>query len=355
MTDNDERSQRFRIGEAVTLVRYMSLESVAEDLRGKSNQLWVFDTNTESLLGGRPEPSVVLEPGERWKKWESVDRILSAAVDARIGRDGLLIGCGGGVVCDLCAFASSIYMRGCRALLMPSTLLAMVDAALGGKTGMDYHGYKNMIGSFYPAEEVRIASGFLATLPEREFRGGLAEVIKHSLLVRSGLRDLLVKRRDEVLAKNPPLLQQIVFDAVAVKGEVVEEDPKEIGRRAILNLGHTFAHALESVSGFSSVSHGEAVGWGIDKALRLGVRLGITSPAYMEEVSHMLESYGFELATPGGLTDEILPAMQQDKKKRRGRVRFVLQREWGDTIVQEVDESEVRAILDESATSRADR
>lgn len=335
----------YRLGEFETRVRFLSREQAPEQLSEGVQCLWVFDSNTRSLVDATVDNALVLPPGEQHKSWTSVDKILYEAVNLGLGRDACFVGCGGGVVCDLCAFAASIYMRGARLVLIPTTLLAMVDAALGGKTGMDYGGYKNMVGTFFPASEVRVVVDYLRTLPEREFRSGMAEVIKHSLLVRNDLKDRLRSKREKIMRRDPDVLAEVIPEAMAVKGEIVAEDLRETGRRATLNLGHTFAHALESAAGFAGMSHGEAVGWGIEKALRLGVRIGVTPSDYASEVTDFLRAYGFRLDTPAGLIDPILAAMHMDKKKRAGRVRFILQRDWGDTFLREVDESAVREVL----------
>jgi 3-dehydroquinate synthase len=298
-------------------------------------------------VGGGFDHEVVLPAGERHKNWESVDAIVDAALRAGLGRDGTIVGCGGGVVTDVAAFAASIFMRGCRVVLVPTTLLAMVDAAFGGKTGIDFGNYKNMVGSFHPAYELRIAVGFLSSLPQRDFRSGLAEVLKHSLLVRSGLRTQLQSRRDAILSVDLSLLEEIVADALSVKARIVEQDFLENGIRAHLNLGHTFGHALESVTGFHDFTHGEGVAWGIDKAMRTGVRLGATDPSYAAEVRSLLDSYGFSLDNLPDRASMLVEAMRQDKKKRAGHVRFVLQRGWGETYVAPVDDEIILSVLRE--------
>lgn len=345
MSEN-RTSTEYRVGDRTTTVRFVERDAAFKGIAGSGGFVYVFDRNTRPLVSGILEPSVVLDAGEEHKEWRSVDKILRGAVSGEVGRDGVFVGCGGGVVCDIVGFAAAIYMRGCSVVLVPTTLLAMVDAAFGGKTGIDFDGYKNMVGSFHPAMELRIAVEFLATLSERDYRSGLAEVLKHSLLERSGLRSLLTDRRAAVLQRDGDLMRGVVEDALAVKARVVGRDFRETGERAHLNLGHTFGHALESVTDFS-FTHGEAVAWGIDKALRTGVRLGETDPAYAAEVTSLLEAYGFELGNLPGKAPELLAAMRQDKKKRRGRVRFVLQRGWGETYLSEVDDEVVLAALSE--------
>lgn len=327
--------------------------------RLSSPALWVFDEKTASLFSrnfpefagktdGNPVPRVVLPEGEQGKNWNSVEQILETALDRKLGRDSLICGVGGGVVCDMAAFAASVYMRGCRLLLFPTTLLAMADAAVGGKTGMDFRGYKNMVGSFYPAEEVRLWLPALSSLPAEEYLSGLGEIFKAALLRDdNGLLELLETRKEDLLNRDPELLRSVLRRAVAVKADIVEEDFKETGRRAFLNLGHTFAHALETVSGFSR-KHGHAVVWGIDRALHLGCSLGLTDPAYRERVRTLFREYGYCLEYPLA-PEPFLEAMEKDKKNSgsspRKTLRLVLQKNRGDTRIVSVDQERIRRIL----------
>jgi 3-dehydroquinate synthase len=272
---------------------------------------------------------------------------LRQALRAGLERDSLFVGVGGGVVCDLTAFAASLYMRGCRLILYPTSLLAMVDAALGGKTAINLQSAKNAIGTFYPAEELRLCIRLLATLPRRELRAGLAEALKTALLGDGELLELLERQKTEVLKGDPALLEQVVFRCLAVKGRIVENDFREGGSRAILNLGHTFGHALESATGFRRVSHGEAVAWGLARALDLGVRLGVSARGLASRVVNLLRGYGYALETPQGITaGKLLQAMQADKKKRSGHLRLVLLRRVGEAEVREVEAQAIRDTLE---------
>lgn len=294
----------------------------------------------------RPADNVVLmEPGEDNKTWDQVAAVLNAGFARGLARDGYIVGLGGGVVCDMAAFAASLYMRGCRLCLVPTTLLAQVDASLGGKTGINFGGYKNMVGSFYPADQLRIIPELNASLPEREYLSGLGEVVKHAFLADPALLELLETRRDAVLARSPELLPRLVWDSLLVKAGVVERDFKERGERAHLNLGHTFAHGLESAAGFGAWSHGEAVAWGMAKAARLSQRLGLCGADYAERVVGLLRAYGYRCSAPDVPADAIIKAMLMDKKKQGGAVRFVLQRGPQDTTMQAVGEADLRAVL----------
>lgn len=335
----------YRAGSYPTAIEFPPPESLMP--RPGTRSLFVLDDHTRKLFPSIPESTLVLESGETQKDWTNVDRILRAALEAGLGRDGNIVGIGGGVICDTAAFAASIYMRGCRLILIPTTLLAMVDAAFGGKTGINLAGLKNMVGTFYPASEIRISTEVLGTLPEREYRSGLAEVIKSAMLADANLFHLIVERREDVLSRNPTLLEEIVRRSLAVKAAFVEADPTERGIRAHLNLGHTFAHAVESGVGLGSWTHGEAVAWGICRALDAGVQVGLTDPSYREEVVSLLDAYGYRTAPRevSVSTDALIELMTSDKKKRGGTVRFVLQRRLCDTLLEPVDTETLRAIL----------
>jgi 3-dehydroquinate synthase len=307
--------------------------------------LLVVDQNIFSLHSSRLVPdeaaSVVSVPaGENSKSWEQAREILTRALQAGLDREGMIVGIGGGMVCDLAAFCASVYMRGCRLILVPTSLLAMVDASLGGKTAVNLEGLKNLVGTFYPAEEIRIRIDFLESLPDREFRSGLAEVIKTALLDDEELVTLLEVERERFLRRDLGLLSEAVRRCLIAKARVVEEDFHESGRRAILNLGHTFAHALEAASGLGVWTHGEAVAWGTARAARLGVLLGVTPGAHADRTLALLEAYGYRVESDAGVQPErLVAAMRADKKRRRGKLRLVLQRGIGDTVVQAVDET----------------
>lgn len=336
---------RFRFGEFQTRVRF-SEHGPEHDLAG-ADVLAVFDRTVRRLYGLNSVRAVVLPAGEMAKAWRWAQRILEAALEAGLGRDGRLAGVGGGVVCDLTAFAASLYMRGCRLALYPTTLLAMVDAALGGKTALNLGGAKNLVGTFYPAEELVIWIPALATLPPRELRCGLAEAIKTALLGDPELLELLRERRADLLRGDPVALRQVVRRCLAVKGRIVENDLREAGGRAILNLGHTFAHALESATGFRGYRHGEAVAWGLGRALALGVALGVTDRGLAAELTTLLEGYGFQLGNPPRVAARsLLAAMRADKKRQAGDLRFVLVRDVGRAEVLAVEEEPVLAALE---------
>ncbi|MDR2143911.1 MAG: 3-dehydroquinate synthase [Treponema sp.] len=283
-------------------------------------------------IAGKSAP-LVLPPGERYKNWDSVKSILEKARERGLGRDGLFVAVGGGVICDLTAFSASVYMRGAKLALVPTTLLAMADAALGGKTGFDLGDIKNLIGTFYPAGEIFISLETLETLPEREWKSGMAEIIKAAVLDSGfGAKTLELFRDPGAVftEKSPekPLIEKLIAMAVKVKGSIVEADPRETGgERALLNLGHSFGHALETAAGLGRLSHGEAVAWGIARSCELGLALGITPPERAKTIGEILSAWGYMTSAPCPVPFDLAlfkKALLSDKKKKSGKLRFVV-------------------------------
>jgi len=311
--------------------------------------LLICDTNTEFLAakirGDADIPLCTLESGESHKNWQSVETILRSARDAGLGRDGTFIGVGGGVIGDLSAFAASIYMRGCSVALVSTTLLGMVDASLGGKTGFDLFGVKNFAGTFFPARHVYMPMESLASLPLPEWKSGMAELIKTAILDSDDflgeLASLAAAFPDGSFSGGfPPdfasrvlapgtVLSRCISRAARFKGTIVEEDPLETGtRRVLLNLGHTFGHALEATAGLGTISHGEAVAWGIARSCDLGLSLGTCPPQRAERIRALLSAYGYETAAPHPLmscaSGAFMQALSSDKKKRSGNLSFIV-------------------------------
>jgi 3-dehydroquinate synthase len=288
-------------------------------------------------------PCGVLTPGESSKNWQAVEQILRSAQEAGLGRDCLFIACGGGVVSDLAGFAASVYMRGVKLVIVSTSLLGMADAAMGGKTGFDLFGVKNLAGTFYPARLVYLPLDSLKTLPPGEWKSGFAELIKTAVLDGESFFRLL---EDAVPADNSPAsvpretLEEAIRRAAAYKGRIVEEDPRETGdRRALLNLGHSFAHALESSAGLGRISHGEAVAWGMARSCELGLALGRTPPDRARRIKKLLTAYGYETSAPHPLMGDegaFMKALGKDKKNRGGRGVFIVPAAAGAEILREV-------------------
>jgi 3-dehydroquinate synthase len=273
-----------------------------------------------------------------------VNAVLTRCTEHSLGRDATIAGVGGGVICDITALAASLYMRGCRLVLVPTTLLAMVDASLGGKTGIDFLGYKNLVGTFYPAHRIVIAPGAVRSLPDREYLSGLAEVIKTALIGDAGLLGLLENERERILAREIGAVEEMIRRSLAVKGRIVEDDPREKGNRIFLNLGHTFGHALESASGFTGWTHGEALAWGIGRALSAGLRFGMTDPAFARRVRALLRRYGYRLEADAGF-EALEAAFGLDKKRSAGITRLVIHCGVGDVRVRDAAPEDLAAAL----------
>jgi 3-dehydroquinate synthase len=288
-------------------------------------------------------PVSVLRPGEAGKNWAAVESILRSAGEAGLGRDCLFIACGGGVISDLAGFAASVYMRGVGLAVVSTSLLGMVDAAMGGKTGFDLFGIKNLAGTFYPARLVYLPPDSLDSLPAEEWKSGFAELIKTAVLAGEELFSLLEK---EAGGGNSPaslpreILEEAVYQAAAYKGRIVAADPRETGdRRALLNLGHSFAHALESSAGLGRLSHGEAVAWGLARSCELGLALGRTPPDRAGRIKNLLRAWGYEISSPHPLMgdmEKFMAALGKDKKNRGGKGVFIVPAAQGAEILREV-------------------
>lgn len=297
---------------------------------------------------------LVLASGEINKTIETVLLILEKAMELSLTRNSLFLGIGGGVITDLVAFAASLYKRGANLELVPTTLLAMVDAAIGGKTGCDFQGYKNSIGSFYPASKLYIAPELIKTQSEKEYLSGLAEVLKTGLLFSEKLVHLMKDEKDALLKRDNNLLMNIVKRCVQAKAQVVEKDLTEKNIRMLLNLGHTFGHALESILGLGLISHGEAVAWGISRAIALSEHLGLCEREYREDVFAILKLYNWSTANihpqclEKGLqncAEKLIDAMKQDKKNQDSNISFVLQKGINDSLVEKIDLEKILAVL----------
>ncbi|AEC01754.1 3-dehydroquinate synthase [Parasphaerochaeta coccoides] len=314
-----------------------------------ANVLWVMDEHTSQLLRPLPPIHVILEAGEPSKNWRNVEIILRTAVQEGLARDAAFVGIGGGVLCDMTAFAASLFMRGCSLVLVPTTLLCMTDAALGGKTAIDYMGGKNLVGTFYPARDILIFPELLKSLPEGEYVNGLAEMLKHALLTEdeSLYRTFLTKKKN-ILDRDPVLLRTLIGLSLDVKAAYISRDPEEKnGIRQALNLGHTFGHALESLGGFRSWSHGAAVAWGIGRALEAGTMLGLTEPRFAAGAQKLLAMYGYDMDYRIGRGEwmQFRQNILRDKKKEDGHVHFILLEKQGIPIRRMVDEQMIQALV----------
>lgn len=300
--------------------------SVAKDLQSllpKGRVVAIIDSEVDALTNISeliPE-SVLIPGGEENKNLQLADMLWQELIDSKVDRDTFVLGIGGGVVTDLVGFVASTFMRGVRFGLVPTTLMGQVDAAIGGKCAINLGGYKNMVGVFSPADFVLCDASLLATLPERELRSGVAELIKSAIVGDGDLWALLEENNFDALQKEPSLLEEMMTRSVAVKCGIVATDPYDRGMRRLLNLGHTMAHAIESLS--DDYTHGEAVAVGLVWAARVAAGRGILSSEVAERIVAVVEKYG--LPTSVTLSEEeLMEAMTHDKKSSGGGVKIVL-------------------------------
>ena len=293
-----------------------------------------------------------LAPGESCKSLPELQKTLEWMAGAGLDRGAVVLGIGGGAASDHAGFAAAVYLRGVPFAICPTTLLAMVDASVGGKTGVDLGAGKNLVGAFHQPRAVVADLGFLTTLPARERIAGLAEVVKSGLIADAALFARLEADADRLggtagastPSEDEPELARVIAAAVQMKADVVTEDERESGRRAILNFGHTVGHAIESASAYELL-HGEAVALGMMAALSLGVSLGVTPPAVRERTRALLRRLGLPVDVEHRLTPEVLARIDVDKKRRGQSVRFVLVGEPGTCTLRDIALDELRARL----------
>jgi 3-dehydroquinate synthase len=267
---------------------------------------------------------IVVEHGERAKGWSTLERVFDALLAARLGRDATVVALGGGVVGDLAGFAAAVYQRGIPFIQVPTTLLAQVDSSVGGKTAINHPRGKNMIGAFHQPRVVISDVATLDSLPERELRSGLAEVIKHGAALDAPFFDWLERHIAKLLARDRGALAYAVRRSCELKAAVVAEDERETGRRALLNLGHTFGHAIETATGFGPWLHGEAVAAGMAMAADLSARTGRLPRADAERIRALIARAGLPTRPPRLARELWRELIALDKKSAAGRVRFVL-------------------------------
>ncbi len=286
-----------------------------------------------------------LPDGEAAKAWPQIETVLAALLKGGLHRGDTVAAVGGGVVTDLVGFAAAIFLRGIDWIAVPTTLLAMVDAAVGGKTGINLPAGKNLAGAFWPPRLVAADVATLATLPSRELRAGLVEIVKHAWIADRGLLELLDRPVDGPSSLPPARWRELVARAVAVKAEVVEADEREAGRRAALNLGHTVGHALEAVTDYRRFLHGEAVAWGLLAVVELSARRGLMSPASATRLTSAVTMLGPLPPLDDLSADRILEHLARDKKRDDGGVAWVLPTDDGVVLAQRVPTAEVREVL----------
>lgn len=292
----------------------------------------------------------VLPAGEQYKTLQSIEKIHNVAFDNHLERSSTMVALGGGVIGDMTGFAAATWLRGIAVVQVPTSLLAMVDASIGGKTGVNHPQGKNLIGAFHQPSLVLIDPSVLATLPEREFRAGMAEVIKYGIIWHEGLFNQLeqAERLDQMCSVSEELLHDILKHSCQAKADVVSQDEKEAGLRAILNYGHTIGHAVESLTGYKSVNHGEAVGIGMVAAGAIATTMELWPQTATDRQLAIIQKTNLPTQLPTTLNiDDILHTLRSDKKVKSGKVRFVLPKRIGEAFVtDQVTDEIIRSVLE---------
>jgi 3-dehydroquinate synthase len=290
-----------------------------------------------------------LPAGERYKTLNSIQKLYDIALENRLERSSTMVALGGGVIGDMVGFAAATWLRGINVVQIPTSLLAMVDSAIGGKTGVNHPQGKNLIGAFHQPRLVLIDPEVLKTLPAREFRAGMAEVIKYGVIWDTELFSQLEasKHLDQLRYVKSDLINSIITHSCQAKAEVVSKDEKEAGLRAILNYGHTIGHAVESLTNYKLLKHGEAVGIGMVAAGDIAVELGLWQQADTDRQNALIKKAGLPTKLPAGLDIEaMIDALQLDKKVKSGKVRFVLPTQIGAVkVTDEVPTETIRKVL----------
>jgi shikimate kinase/3-dehydroquinate synthase len=338
-----ERSYAVEIGGDFARERLPDLLRTASSVVLVSDET-VFGLHGAAIRAALGDPALVLlAPGEQHKQLASVERIWRAAQGAEADRKACFVALGGGVVSDIAGFAAASYLRGVRWIGVPTTLLAMVDASVGGKTGVDLGSAKNAVGAFHQPAAVLCDVAMLATESARGFRSALAEVVKTAIIGDPGLFDLLETDTERVLERSRELLEELVRRSIRVKARIVSQDEREDGLRAVLNLGHTVGHALESQGEYTRLSHGEAVSLGLVAATRIGTRLGSTPPELAERVERVLARLGLPVDIGREPLGDAVKLLGLDKKRAGKKLKFVVARSLGDVACTEIELSDLRA------------
>ncbi len=309
----------------------------------KSQVVIITDSNARKHFSAlcATFPCIEIESGEAHKTLKTVDYITSQLIALGADRSTFLLGVGGGIVCDITGFVASVYMRGCPFGFVSTTLLSQVDASVGGKNGVNYEGYKNMLGVFAQPGFVICDPNSFGTLPQKEFVAGFSEIVKAAMIAKAPLFDFIEKNAAKALRKDPEVLEHLVYESVKIKADIVAVDEREKGERRKLNLGHTFAHAIEKNS---MLMHGEAVSVGLCLASQVAVSLGLMTSAELERVKNLLAQLQLPTAT-GIPSATLLSAMRKDKKKSGDSLHLILPVGIGGCEVREVKLTELEKLV----------
>jgi 3-dehydroquinate synthase len=308
----------------------------------------LYGAAVESSLAGCGIGARIVEipDGEQYKTLETLELIFDAALSSGADRSSVIVALGGGVVGDLAGFAAASLFRGVRLYMVPTTLLAQVDSSVGGKTGVNRPHGKNLVGAFHQPRGVLADTSTLATLSDREYRAGLAEVVKYGVILDKDLFDLLERESERVLARDEALLVEIVERCIAIKARVVERDEREAGLRRLLNFGHTVGHAIEKVTGYTRFLHGEAVAMGMVAAAKLSEQLGACESGVASRIERLLQALELPATISGDLgRQSLVDAVAFDKKVSGDKVIFVVVERIGHCVQREIDRGLIATAL----------
>ena len=307
------------------------------------NVVFITDKNVKQFYENDfpPHPAITIDTGEKIKNLDTVRDIYEKLVTVGADRSTFIVGIGGGIVCDIAGFVASTYLRGVRFGFVSSTLLSQVDASVGGKNGVNFKDYKNMIGVFNQPEFVICDLNLLNTLPKKEILNGMAEIVKHGAIEDASLFEYLEKHSQKALALDIDVIGKLVYDSIIIKSAIVNQDELEKGERRKLNFGHTFGHAFEKTIG---VPHGEAVSAGMVVASQLCVKRGHLSAEDAERIETLLQKIGLPVRIQAE-GKSILDALQKDKKRKGDRIYFVLLDEIGNAFVDQIPIKELEAVI----------
>lgn len=334
------------LSEAGWCSRYVVGERAAIVTNTTVGPLYLAQLTKTLQAAGKQVTTIVLPDGEEEKNWAGLMLIFDALLREKCDRKTTLIALGGGVIGDMTGFAAASYMRGVPFIQVPTTLLAQVDSSVGGKTGINHPLGKNMIGAFYQPQAVIADTATLNTLPERELSAGLAEVIKHGAIIDANFFAWIEANMAKLVAKDPQAIAYAIQRSCEIKADVVRQDEREGGLRAILNFGHTFAHAIESGLGYGVWLHGEAVGCGMVMAADLSHRLGFIDAATKERVRAVVQAAGLPVIAPDLGKERWLELMQVDKKNEGGQIKFILIKPLGTPLITTAAQDSLLATLD---------
>ena len=314
-------------------------------LQLKSNLAFITDHNIYSLYRNIfiPNRTIILNPGEKSKSLLTMERIYRQFIDWKLDRTSTVVGIGGGVVGDITGFVASTFMRGLQFILCPTTLLAQADSSIGGKNGLNFMGYKNIVGTFFQPRYIILDFDFLYTLPKLEIRNGIAEIIKHALIASSSLFYYLEQQDLHLESLSPPVIEKVVIESIRIKSSVVEVDPRESNQRRKLNFGHTLAHALEKTI---HLPHGIAVAAGMAFSAQASHHLGFLSENHLARILSLLQRLCL-LPLPSSFPskESLMEAISKDKKKEGEFIHFVFLSKIGQAIVKKISYSQLKELI----------